>query len=106
MKKDEIFDLIIKAFGVYLLVLAIIALPAMINGAFMLSVSLSSGPIGDTGSLEGGLRQTLQTNYMSASVGAIARFVIYLIVSINFLRSGSWVKKLMKNNSTSEQTVD
>ena len=49
MKKDEIFDLIIKAFGVYLLVLAIIALPAMINGAFMLSVSLSSGPIGDTG---------------------------------------------------------
>ena len=56
MKKDEIFDLIIKAFGVYLLVLAIIALPAMINGAFMLSVFLSSKLIGETASLEGELK--------------------------------------------------
>jgi len=36
MKKDEMFDLVVKGFGVYLLVPAIIAIPKMLEGIMML----------------------------------------------------------------------
>ncbi len=43
MKKDEIFDLVVKAFGVYFLVLAAITLPKMLRGLFIVGLWLIKG---------------------------------------------------------------
>lgn len=104
MKKDEVFELVVKAFGVYLLVLAIIALPKMIEGVIMLGFYLTQGPWGGTSDATEGIMTTLKATYMSSSLGAVIRFAIYIIASINFLRSGSWVKRLMKKNNIAEQS--
>ena len=48
------------------------------------------------------MMKALQTNYISQIIGVVIRFVIYIIASINFLRSGSWVKKLMGQKLTAE----
>ena len=95
MKKAEVFELIVKAFGVYLLVLAIIALPTMLQGIIMLAFYLTQGPWGGTGDAMGEMMTTLKTTYMSSSLAAVIRFVIYIVASISFLRSGSWVRKLI-----------
>ena len=95
MKKDETFDLIIKGFGVYFLVLAIIAIPSVVNGLIMMGLYLHNIwgiPQDDT---VGNLLKTVQTTALAQSAGSIIKFTIYIIASINFLRSGSWVKKLM-----------
>lgn len=105
MKKDEVFELVIKAFGVYLLVLAILALPKMLEGLLMLGVYMTQGSWGGSSDAMGEMMQTLKTTYMSSSLGAVIRFVIYIIASINFLRSGSWVKKLMGRKATAEQVA-
>jgi len=102
MKKDEIFELVVKAFGVYLLVLAIIALPKMLEGLLMLGFYLTQGSWGGSSDAMGEMMRTLKTTYMSSSLGAVIRFVIYLVASINFLRSGSWVKRLMGSKSIAE----
>jgi hypothetical protein len=92
MKKDEIFDLVVKGFGVYLLVLAIISIPRGIEGLFLLwlytGCSTSEPAISS-------FIASLHSSSISQSVVAIIKFIIYIIASVNFLRSGSLVKKLM-----------
>ena len=95
MKKDETFDLIIKGFGVYFIVLAIIAIPSVVSGLIMMGSYFHNTwgiPQDDT---VGRAIKTVQTTALAQSAGSIIKFIIYVIASINFLRSGSWVKKLM-----------
>ena len=107
MKKDEISELIVTGFGVYLLVLAIIAITKMLEGIIMLGFYLVQGSWWVTGGGDtiGNVMTTVQTAYISSSLGAVIRFAIYIVASINFLRSGSWVKRLMRRNPTAEQDI-
>ncbi|MBN2211734.1 MAG: hypothetical protein JW709_10105 [Sedimentisphaerales bacterium] len=95
MKKAELFDLIVKGFGVGFLMLAIIAIPKMLEGIIMTCFHLINGVWDHGGDELAKYMRTLWTTQLSASLGAIFRFIIYLIAAVNFLRSGSWVKKLM-----------
>ena len=92
MKKDEIFDLVVKGFGVYLLVLAIISVPRVVEGLLLVWLYTgcsTSEPVGSS------FIATLHSSSISQSVVAIIKFITYIIASVNFLRSGSLVKKLM-----------
>ncbi|MHC4639322.1 MAG: hypothetical protein ACYTBP_11670 [Planctomycetota bacterium] len=97
MNKKEVLDLIVKGFGVYLLVLAIIAIPKMF-GAFFLLPFMVGQDLGNES-----LATTVRYGVISDSVVAIAKFIIYIIASINFLRKGTWVKKLMGCEKVAEQ---
>ncbi len=89
MNKKEVLDLIVKGFGVYLLVLAIIAIPKLVGALFMLPFMINSS-LGNES-----LVTTMRSAVISDSVETIVKFIIYIIASVNFLRSGSCVKKLM-----------
>ena len=107
MDKEDLFDLIIKGFGVYLLVLAIIAIPKTVVGIFMFVFftvyNPSSGPSGEISNLA----EIFWSSSISDGIGAIIRFVIYIIASISFLRSGALVRKLMgKKNISKEISQD
>ena len=95
MDKDELFDVIIKAFGVAFLVLAIIAIPKVFEGLITLAAMLLYTPESEASGNAKHLILATRPAIISAGVGAIIRFIIYIIASINFLRGGSWVKKLM-----------
>ena len=99
MNKKEMLDLIIKGFGVYLLVLAIIAIPKMLGALFTLPFVFGLDPGEDS------LVMTLRTGLISGSMEALVKFIIYIIASVNFLRSGSWVKKLMGCEKVSKESV-
>ena len=104
MKKDEIFDLVIKAFGVYFLVLAIIAIPKMLSGLFISGLWLIKG-ISITGSHGEQVGRTVKATYLLSNLGGVFMFAVYITVAVNFLRSGSWVKFLMgKTFSTQSNT--
>lgn len=92
MTKSDVFELIVRAFGVYLLVLAILAIPSMLQGLVILVFYAgqephASGELGD-------VMRNLWTTSVFSSLGGFFRFVILILASINFLRSGSWVRKL------------
>ena len=100
MKENNTFDMIIKAFGIYFLVLAIMSIPGLLSGVIMLfyySINeLGNVAEGETSKL---IKVTYST-HLSSAINNVVRFIIYIIASINFLRSGSWVKKLMKAKKT------
>ena len=104
MRKAEVFELIVKAFGVYLLVLAIIALAAVLQSAIMLVFSLAQGSLAGADSIMAELVSAYKTTYVSAGLGAVIRCVIYTVASVNLLRSGSWVKRLMRTRASTEPT--
>lgn len=107
MKKEDYFDLIIKGFGVYLLVLAIIQIPSVLNGLllFVSYIALGGGFdfSGDADAMSK-IENTIRATTISKSLAGIFTFAIYIIASINFLRSGSWVKKLMGKTKIVEQS--
>jgi hypothetical protein len=92
MKKDDYFELIIKAFGIYLLILAILAIPNVLSSMVMVifwprDIMHES----EVNGLMGKLGQTM----VLRSFEQIFRFTILFVISLNFLRSGSLVKKLV-----------
>ena len=104
MKKDEIFDLIVKGFGVYLLVLAIMAIPEFVKGIASLAYCLCSLPSENADAVDK-ISTALKGTYISSGLGALVKFAIYLAVSINFLRSGSLARMIMKDNTLAEPSA-
>ena len=100
MTKEEIFDLMIKGFGIYFLVLAIIALPGVIKGILVFASYLPALPWDFSGTDEGmeEILRTIKVTSFTQTLGYIIKLVIYIVASINFLRTGSWVKRLMRKN--------
>ena len=94
MTKDDFFDLIVKGFGVYFLVLAIMQIPSVIKGAFVLLSVFGMEFPDDT--------NNVQVALFITSFGGIFKFIIYILASVNFLRSGSLVKKIMGKRKTTE----
>lgn len=103
MDKEDLFDLIIKGFGIYLLVLAIIAIPKAIEGIFMLVFLAVCNPFSGSEEKAAELASTVQSAWVSGSIGAAVKFVIYIIASASFLRSGALVKKLMGKKKISKE---
>jgi len=93
--KDELIDVIIKGFGVAFLFLAIIAIPKVFEGLVTLGAILFYTPEGEVSNNTKCVLLATRPSMIVQSVGAVIKFVIFIIASINFLRSGSWVKKLM-----------
>lgn len=95
MNKDEFFDVIIKGFGVAFLFLAIMIIPKVFESISSLIAMVLYSPEGaPTGDFKYIFFAT-KPAVIAQGVGAVIKFIIYIIASINFLRSGSWVKKLM-----------
>ena len=105
MSKADLFELVVKGFGVCLFVLAIIALPKMLEGGVTLWFYATLGVFEGTSDATRDMMDTLRATNMSSGIGAIIRFVVYIFASINFLRSGSLVKKLMGRKATAELVV-
>ena len=102
MTKDELFDVVVKAFGVLFLTLAIMAIPELFKGIGMLIFMLTYGPIGATPDEADRWIMAARPGIISESIGAIMKSVIYIIISMNFLRSGSLVRKLMGKKHSEE----
>lgn len=102
MDKNDWFDLIVKGFGVCLLVLAIIAIPNIIKGfSTVFLVGFSETPA-DSSESAAQLYGTLRSAMISDGIGSTFRFIIYLIAAVNFLRSGSLVKRFMGKDDVKE----
>ena len=101
MTKNDFFDLIVKGFGVYLLVLAIMQISSLITGIILFINYLSINFPNDAVTSMNTLRVTM----LSASLGGTIKFIVYIFAAVNFLRSGSWVKKIMGKRKTTEQSA-
>jgi hypothetical protein len=103
MDKKDSFDLIIKGFGIYLLVLAIIAFPQAISDILMLIFMAAYNPFSGSPEKTTELVSTIKSGCISGGIGAIVRIVIYIIASVSFLRSGALVRKLMGQKNISPE---
>jgi len=109
MNKEDTLDLIIKAFGVYLLVLAILAIPSVLQGLSAITFYLYQRPWEDSGADANEMREmmnTLQTNMLFSGLGSLFKFAICLLAARNFLRSGSWVKWVMRNKKAEQGAAE
>ena len=97
------FDVVIKAFGVAFLFLAIMAIPKVFEGIVILISMFYYPPKGDPTTDIKYLYTMTRPAAISQSIGAIIKFIIYIIASINFLRSGSLVKKLIGQQITPQE---
>ncbi len=93
MTKEDIFDLIIKAFGVYFLVLVIISLPKIISVIIIITYYLITFPY--TNEIFEEMSKSLKIAGTTNSLTIILKLLIYLIASIIFLRSRSLASKLV-----------
>ena len=98
MKKNDFFDLIVKGFGVCLLVLAIMQIPSLITGIILLTNYLLINFPNDAETSINALRVTM----LSTSLGGTIKFIVYIFAAVNFLRSGSLVKKIMGKRKTAK----
>jgi hypothetical protein len=90
MTKDDAFDLIVKAFGVGFLAAAIASIPAAVEAlatVYALGLHDSDGRMSESMS-------PLRSMQVVASLGAMAKFLVYMLASFHFLRSGSLVRWL------------
>ena len=101
MNKKDGFDLILKAAGVYLFVLAVAALPRVVGALVqigMLSRSLLAVLEG-----EGSIGETLMATGVSSSITGILTFVLLIVVARNLFNGGSWVKRLLAKKDATQQ---
>ncbi len=95
MTKDDALDLIVKAFGVGLLVAAISMIPTMVESVMMANTFESHESTGDGEQLLSDYWSLVRSGQVSSGLIALLRFLLYLLVAVNFLRSGSLVRRLM-----------
>jgi hypothetical protein len=103
MNKDELFDVIIKGFGVAFLFLAIMAIPKALEGLLILAYIPHHLPKSEAPDNITNLLAATWPGMIASCIGAVIKFIIFIIASINFLRSGSWVKKLMGQQRSTPQ---
>ena len=102
MKKDEILDLVIKGFGVYLFVLAVTALAAAAEAAtrlvYLSSLSMPGANPDYAQAMSAGFRMMNRT----AIPEALVKAGIYFVVAYNLLTSSSWIKAIVKRGQIAE----
>jgi hypothetical protein len=95
MNKDDWFDLVVKGFSVCFLVLAIIAIPGIVKAMYLAIFLGLSGALTDSNDAMAQYWNVLRSGMVSDGIGSAVKLVIYLFAAVNFLRSGSLVKKFM-----------
>ena len=95
MSKDDVLDLIVKAFGVGLLVAAIAAIPAMIENVILVGGLARQGAMGEGPEFTADFWNVARSTHIASGLGALAKFLVFALASFNFLRSGSLVRRLM-----------
>jgi len=96
MTKDEWIWVAIRIFGIYLLVLAVIAIPEAIGNVY--AYIKMSFTIQDSNELT-----KLATSFKEAAIAkgstAVAQFILFSIVSYYFLRHGKLIHKLASSEN-------
>jgi hypothetical protein len=83
--------------------LAIMAIPNIIKGVTLLSITENIKAPDDSSDTMIQFYETMRSNTISSGIGSICKFIVYLFVSINFLRSGSLVRMFMRKK---EKVID
>ena len=98
MTKDEWIWVSIRIFGIFLLVLAIKAIPEAVAGVYVyakISQATSPVPVDEMGKLALATRDAA----MAGSVRAISSLIIYLPFSYYFIRHGKLLHKLASSEN-------
>lgn len=98
MNKRDFVWVGIRIFGIYLLVLAVLAVPPLINSTYMAS-QFSDSSTHETndessGGLFGNYHRTLFTNYVGNALGSALRLIVCAAAAWYFLRRGELVFRL------------
>lgn len=105
MDKQQISWLIVRAFGVYLLIQAFILLPELLVGLFTAryysNVMSSLGPESGTGA---SFTRVTTSMYRNLAVAPLVRIVLYSAVGIYLVRGGRFVVRLLER--TPENPTD
>ncbi len=95
MKKDEIFDLILKAAAIYLFGLAIISTPKVAGSLILIILRFKYILATFVGEATPG-EIMMSATINSLALADILQFVIYFIVGRNLYNGGSWLKLFFK----------
>jgi hypothetical protein len=90
MSKEDLIDIFFKAAAIYLVVLAVIALPnvigALLNISFLARIALEA-LTGDST-----IGRSLMATGISTSITGVIKFVLYILIARNLFSGGSWFK--------------
>ena len=100
MSKEELIDIILKAAAIYLIVLAVIALPDVV--AALINISLLARTALETLTGDATIGQTIMATGISASITGVTKFVLYIIVARNLFSVGSWFKWILGKTEPSQ----
>ncbi len=107
MDRQQISWLIIRAFGLYLLVQAVILLPEVLAGLFTAryySNALSS--IGSESGNGASYARVARSMYSTLAIGPLLRIVLYSGVGIYMLRGGRFLVRLLNRVPGTATDVD
>ena len=90
MDKNDIVDLILKAAAIYLFILAIVAVPRVIEGIILLLLLAQTEMAKYT--VEAPLFKNFSNASISSTIGGCIRFILYIILGRNLFNGGSWIK--------------
>ena|ERR1700744_4868150 len=93
MTKDDLVWVAIKVFGIYLLVLAIIAIPTLISSAFGFYQLYPTTHFGSADMDK--FSQTLRSEAGSLLINSLAKLFIYSAVGIYLLKGGTCLFKIL-----------
>jgi hypothetical protein len=93
MTKDDVQDQIFRAAAVYLLVLAVIALPNGVSSALALAFLAEEAIRGAM--FEDSITGTLTTTAIASAVGATFKVIFYIVVARNLYNGASWFRRLL-----------
>ena len=96
MTKDEWIWVAIRIFGIYLLVLAIMALPETIGYVY---ASIQMNAVEAAGNDLMSLATSIRNTAMSKGLIAITQVIIFTAFSFYFLRHGKWLHKLASSEN-------
>jgi hypothetical protein len=99
MDKRQISWLIVRAFGVYLLVQACILLPELLAGLFTARYySNVMSSLGSESGNGGSYTRVASSMYRTLSVAPLLRIVLYSAVGLYFVRGGRFVVRLLERS--------
>jgi hypothetical protein len=93
MDRNEILDLILKAAAVYLFVLAVLALPGVVES--LIYIVLISGSALATFRETATLGESMVALHFGSAVADVLRIVLCLVVGRNLFRGGSWLRRIL-----------
>ena len=107
MNKEDFVWVGIRIFGIYLLVLAVLALPSLVQSLVMVT-NFSDHPALNTseiGTAMGSMDRTIYWNHVGASIGTSLYLIVCTVFGLYFLRHGQFVFRLASRPLDGEDRV-